>query len=201
MGKAYEETKGSLADRLMAALIAGDCAGGDHRGRLAAGIRVCKKDEAPAIGSRCTSIKAMTQSSNCTRNTSNPITMLVVNGAGASTSIRARIGPCRRRRTEHDRQRRVGSIVNASVPIMDSAERNTKCKVRRAKYENVLDIPHFTLPRSTTHVNNLIFRTSYFALRTLYFLPVPFPLAKTRFAKPLLPIDLPCPFRYTRDGE
>jgi uncharacterized Ntn-hydrolase superfamily protein len=44
MGKAYEETKGSLADRLMAALIAGDCAGGDHRGRLGAGIRVCKKD-------------------------------------------------------------------------------------------------------------------------------------------------------------
>ncbi|MSU79354.1 MAG: DUF1028 domain-containing protein [Gemmataceae bacterium] len=44
MGKAYEETKGSLADRLMAALIAADCAGGDHRGRLAAGIRVCKKD-------------------------------------------------------------------------------------------------------------------------------------------------------------
>jgi uncharacterized Ntn-hydrolase superfamily protein len=44
MAKAYEETKGSLADRLMAALIAGDCAGGDHRGRLAAGIRVCKED-------------------------------------------------------------------------------------------------------------------------------------------------------------
>src|SRR5450631_3165150 len=44
MSKAYEETKGSLADRLMAALIAGDCAGGDHRGRLAAGIRVCQKD-------------------------------------------------------------------------------------------------------------------------------------------------------------
>lgn len=44
MGQAYEETKGSLADRLMAALVAGDCAGGDHRGRLAAGIRVCKKD-------------------------------------------------------------------------------------------------------------------------------------------------------------
>jgi uncharacterized Ntn-hydrolase superfamily protein len=43
MGKAYEETKGSLADRLMAALLAGDCAGGDHRGRLAAGIRACKK--------------------------------------------------------------------------------------------------------------------------------------------------------------
>ena len=34
--------KGSLADRLMAALVAADCAGGDHRGRLAAGIRVAK---------------------------------------------------------------------------------------------------------------------------------------------------------------
>jgi uncharacterized Ntn-hydrolase superfamily protein len=42
MSQAYEETKGSLADRLMAALIAADCAGGDHRGRLAAGIRVAK---------------------------------------------------------------------------------------------------------------------------------------------------------------
>jgi uncharacterized Ntn-hydrolase superfamily protein len=43
MAKAFEETKGSLADRLLAGLIAGDCAGGDHRGRLAAGIRVCRK--------------------------------------------------------------------------------------------------------------------------------------------------------------
>lgn len=43
MAKAYESTEGSLADRLLAALIAGDCAGGDHRGRLAAGIRVAKK--------------------------------------------------------------------------------------------------------------------------------------------------------------
>jgi uncharacterized Ntn-hydrolase superfamily protein len=43
MGKAYEETKGSLADRLMAALVAADRAGGDHRGRLAAGLRVAKK--------------------------------------------------------------------------------------------------------------------------------------------------------------
>ena len=40
MARAYEESEGSLADRLMAALIAGDQAGGDHRGRLAAGIRV-----------------------------------------------------------------------------------------------------------------------------------------------------------------
>ena len=43
MARAYEETEGSLADRLMAALMAGDCAGGDHRGRLAAGIRVAKE--------------------------------------------------------------------------------------------------------------------------------------------------------------
>lgn len=44
MAQAYEETEGSLADRLMAALIAGDCAGGDHRGRLAAGIRLAGPD-------------------------------------------------------------------------------------------------------------------------------------------------------------
>lgn len=43
MAAAYEETEGSLADRLMAALVAGDRAGGDHRGRLAAGIRLAKK--------------------------------------------------------------------------------------------------------------------------------------------------------------
>jgi uncharacterized Ntn-hydrolase superfamily protein len=43
MGRAFEETKGSLADRLMAALNAADCIGGDHRGRLGAGIRVCKE--------------------------------------------------------------------------------------------------------------------------------------------------------------
>lgn len=43
MARAYEDTQGSLVDRLMAALIAGDCAGGDHRGRLAAGIRVAKE--------------------------------------------------------------------------------------------------------------------------------------------------------------
>ena len=42
MGDAYEKTKGTLTDRLMAALIAGDKAGGDHRGRLAAGIQVAK---------------------------------------------------------------------------------------------------------------------------------------------------------------
>jgi uncharacterized Ntn-hydrolase superfamily protein len=44
MARAYEDTQGSLADRLMAALVAGDRAGGDHRGRLAAGIRVAKRE-------------------------------------------------------------------------------------------------------------------------------------------------------------
>jgi uncharacterized Ntn-hydrolase superfamily protein len=44
MAAAYEDTRGSLADRLVAALVAGDCAGGDHRGRLAAGIVVSKPD-------------------------------------------------------------------------------------------------------------------------------------------------------------
>ncbi len=42
MAAAYEDTPGSVADKLMAALKAGDDAGGDHRGRLAAGIRVAK---------------------------------------------------------------------------------------------------------------------------------------------------------------
>jgi uncharacterized Ntn-hydrolase superfamily protein len=43
MAAAYEDTKGSLTDRLLAALLAADAAGGDHRGRLAAGIRVAKE--------------------------------------------------------------------------------------------------------------------------------------------------------------
>jgi uncharacterized Ntn-hydrolase superfamily protein len=42
MARAYEETESTLADRLMAALLAADRAGGDHRGRLAAGVRVAK---------------------------------------------------------------------------------------------------------------------------------------------------------------
>jgi uncharacterized Ntn-hydrolase superfamily protein len=42
MARTFENTKGSLADRLMAALVAGDCEGGDHRGRLAAAILVAK---------------------------------------------------------------------------------------------------------------------------------------------------------------
>jgi uncharacterized Ntn-hydrolase superfamily protein len=43
MAKAFEATDGSLSDKLMAALVAGDLAGGDHRGHLAAGIRLAKK--------------------------------------------------------------------------------------------------------------------------------------------------------------
>jgi uncharacterized Ntn-hydrolase superfamily protein len=42
MAQAFERTEGSLADRLVACLVAGDCAGGDHRGRLAAAVRVAK---------------------------------------------------------------------------------------------------------------------------------------------------------------
>lgn len=42
MAAAYESTAGTIADKLMAALKAGDDAGGDHRGRLAAGIQVAK---------------------------------------------------------------------------------------------------------------------------------------------------------------
>lgn len=51
MAKAYETTVGSLADRLMAALVAGDRAGGDHRGRLAAGIVVDKPERKSDVGS------------------------------------------------------------------------------------------------------------------------------------------------------
>ncbi|MBX7164863.1 MAG: DUF1028 domain-containing protein [Pirellulales bacterium] len=43
IAQGYESTAGSFADRLVAALWAGDRAGGDHRGRLAAGIRVCRR--------------------------------------------------------------------------------------------------------------------------------------------------------------
>jgi uncharacterized Ntn-hydrolase superfamily protein len=43
MARGYEDTAGSLADRLMAALVAGENAGGDHRGKLAAGIVIAKQ--------------------------------------------------------------------------------------------------------------------------------------------------------------
>jgi uncharacterized Ntn-hydrolase superfamily protein len=44
MAKAFEETKGSLANRLYAALLAGDEAGGDTRGKQAARLIVEKKE-------------------------------------------------------------------------------------------------------------------------------------------------------------
>ena len=40
MANAYESSRRPLAERLIAALVAGDQAGGDHRGRLAAALRV-----------------------------------------------------------------------------------------------------------------------------------------------------------------
>jgi uncharacterized Ntn-hydrolase superfamily protein len=42
MARAYEEAHGTVAERLISALVAADQAGGDHRGRLAAGIVVAK---------------------------------------------------------------------------------------------------------------------------------------------------------------
>jgi len=50
MARAYEETEGELAEKLMAALEAGEAAGGDTRGMQAAGIYVVK----PIDGSRTT---------------------------------------------------------------------------------------------------------------------------------------------------
>ena len=43
MSRAYKETKGSLADRLMAALTSGQAAGGDRRGMQSAALLVVKK--------------------------------------------------------------------------------------------------------------------------------------------------------------
>lgn len=42
MGKAFEETRGDLADRLVAALAAGQAAGGDARGKQSAGLLVVR---------------------------------------------------------------------------------------------------------------------------------------------------------------
>lgn len=43
MARGYEDAPGSVADRLIAALVAGEDAGGDHRGKLAAGIVVATR--------------------------------------------------------------------------------------------------------------------------------------------------------------
>jgi len=47
MVKAFEETKGYLSERLMAALEAGQAAGGDKRGMQSAAMLVVKKDGGP----------------------------------------------------------------------------------------------------------------------------------------------------------
>ena len=44
MGKAYEETEGELADKLMAALFAGQEAGGDTRGQQSAALLVVREN-------------------------------------------------------------------------------------------------------------------------------------------------------------
>ena len=44
MGKAYEETEGELADKLMAALFAGQEKGGDKRGQQSAALLVVRKN-------------------------------------------------------------------------------------------------------------------------------------------------------------
>ena len=50
MAAAFEATAGPLAERLVAALTAGDRAGGDHRGRLAAAVIVAEEGrEEPVV--------------------------------------------------------------------------------------------------------------------------------------------------------
>ena len=43
MGKAFEATQGELAEKLFAALKAGDAAGGDARGKQSASMLVVRK--------------------------------------------------------------------------------------------------------------------------------------------------------------
>lgn len=47
MGKAFEETDGELADKLMAALFAGQEKGGDKRGEQSAALLIVRKDGGP----------------------------------------------------------------------------------------------------------------------------------------------------------
>jgi len=49
MARAFENTKGELAERLLAALKAGDDAGGDSRGRQSASILVVRKGGGSSI--------------------------------------------------------------------------------------------------------------------------------------------------------
>src|SRR5437660_5076168 len=49
MGRAFEETRGEMAERLYAALKAGDAAGGDARGQQAASLRVVRQRAGPDL--------------------------------------------------------------------------------------------------------------------------------------------------------
>jgi uncharacterized Ntn-hydrolase superfamily protein len=58
MGRQFESTKGSLADRLVASLIAGDKAGGDARGRQSAALLVVRKDSGRVgYGDKCIDLR------------------------------------------------------------------------------------------------------------------------------------------------
>ena len=60
MAEAYEETEGSLTDRLVAALVAADCAGGDHRGRWRR-VFASRRRDTKDIGLSCMSMRATTR--------------------------------------------------------------------------------------------------------------------------------------------
>jgi uncharacterized Ntn-hydrolase superfamily protein len=49
---AFESTKGSMAERLLAALEAGEAAGGDKRGKQSAALKVCSRDPYPDLDIR-----------------------------------------------------------------------------------------------------------------------------------------------------
>ena len=99
MAQAYEDTKGSLTDRLMAALVAGDCVGGDHRLVDWPLEFVLQKLALRMTGFRFTSTIATTPSSNCCATMPMPSTRPKAVGAEASyrSSIRAKSDQCRKR--------------------------------------------------------------------------------------------------------
>jgi uncharacterized Ntn-hydrolase superfamily protein len=49
---AFEQTHGSMAERLLAALEAGEAAGGDARGKQSAALKVCTRDPFPDLDIR-----------------------------------------------------------------------------------------------------------------------------------------------------
>ncbi len=49
---AYETAAGSMAERLLAAMEAGEAAGGDKRGRQSAGLKICTRDPYPDLDIR-----------------------------------------------------------------------------------------------------------------------------------------------------